>query len=146
MNIRRAAHKLEKFYEESKDSMPLTVLKNGAVGYKDYVVKKSSDDYWELYKCFGKKFRFVEKFNLKSSAVMAAKHYDRNYIKGILEVRSLDSGYWRNHMDSVIFKDLYSRTTDSVKKDTFLWRWEITKCRADYYKQKITSAFTTAFR
>ena len=146
MNIKRAATKLAKLYEEAKDALPLIPLSKGAVGYKNYVIKQDSKGSWSVYVLKGKRLDFIDKFNLKSSACMAAKYHNNNNIMGAKEVHLIDLGYWHNHVDSEIFKYRFQTTKDPSKRDLFLWRWEITDQRAKYYKKKITTAFTHAFR
>jgi hypothetical protein len=146
MNIKRAATKLVKLYEEAKDALPLIPLSNGAVGYKNYVIKQDHRGGWSVYQSRGKRLEFIDRFNLKSSACMAAKHYNYNNIMGTKEIHMIDSGYWNNHVDSEIFKQRYKTTKDPDRRDLFLWRWEITDQRAKFYKSKITTAFTHAFR
>jgi hypothetical protein len=146
MNIKKAATKLAKLYEEEKGNLPLMPLDNGAVGYKNYIIKKDKQGSWAVYQNLGTKLRFLDKFNLKSSACMAAKFYDRNNINGTYDIRDLDNGYWSNQVDSEIFKYYFDRTKDPEKRDIFLWRWELTSQRAKFYKDKITSAFKVTFR
>lgn len=146
MNIKKAASKLAKLYEEEKDNLPLLPLENGAVAYKNYVIKQTKQGYWAVYKTNGSRLDFIDKFNLKSSACMAARHYSRGDIMGTVDVHNLDSGYWNNHIDSEIFKYRFKHTKDLDRRDIFLWRWQLTDQRAKYYKQKITVAFTHAFR
>jgi hypothetical protein len=145
-NIKRVAKKLVKFYEDEKKNLPLIPLKNGALEYKNYLIKQDSKEKWAVYLLKGKRLEFVDKFNLKSSACMAARHYDRNDIMGVKEIHIIDSGYWNNHVDSEFFRYRFKTTKDSDKRDLFLWRWEITNQRAKFYKGKITTAFTHAFR
>jgi hypothetical protein len=146
MNIKKAATKLAKLYEEEKDHLPLIPLDNGSLGYKNYIIKKDRQGNWAVYQKSGHTLRFLDKFNLKSSACMAAKYYDRNNIMGTHEVRNLDNGYWNNQVDSEIFKHYFDKTKDLEKRDIFLWRWELTSQRAKFYKEKITSAFKVTFR
>jgi hypothetical protein len=146
MNIKKAASKLAKLYEEEKANLPLLPLENGAVAYKNYVIKQDKQGYWAVFKNNNHKLNYVDKFNLKSSACMAARHHSRNDIMGTAEIRNLDSGYWNNHMDSEIFKYRFKNTKDVERRDLFLWRWQITDQRAKFYKQRITAAFSHAFR
>ncbi len=146
MNIKRAASKLAKLYEEEKDNLPLVPLENGAVAYKDFVIKQNKQGLWAVYRKSNSRLDYIDQFNLKSAACMAARHYSRNDIMGTAEVHNLDSGYWHNHIGSEIFKYRFKNTKDVDRRDLFLWRWEMTSQRAKFYKQKITTAFTHAFR
>lgn len=146
MNVKKYSKKLEKFYKEVKPELPLAVLPNGSIGYKNYVVKQKKDGAWELLLKYGNRFHLVETFNLKSCALLSAKQHDINNLQQLIEYKQLDNLYWNAHTDSVYFKYFYNKTTDPVKKDVMLWRQEITTQRAIFYKQKISQAFTCAFR
>jgi len=147
MNIKQAALKLAKLYEEEKNNLlPLVPLGKGTIAYKDYVIKQNKQGYWSIYKKTPQRLEYLDKFNLKSAACTAARCYSRNDIMGSKELHILDSGYWNNYVDSELFKHRFKTTKDMDRRDLFLWRWQITDQRAKYYKQKITAAFTYAFR
>jgi hypothetical protein len=146
MNIKSAGKKLESFYNEVKDTMPLTVLPNKAVGYKNYLIKSKKDGTWDLVKIFKSGTHVVDNFNLKSTAIISARYHEISNIQSLIETKELDNLYWTNHTDSVYFKYFYNKTQDPVKKDNFLWRHEITTQRATFYKDKISLAFRTVFR
>ncbi len=146
MNIKKAAKNLYNFYEQAKESIPIPVLANGGVVYKDYVIKKNKKSRWAVYKKRPGTVSFVNSYNLKTSAILAANYHHSNSVNKMIELKNLDEGFWSNQTDSFIFDNLFKKTTDSVKKDNFLWRWEMTKSRAEYYKSKILSAFNSSFR
>jgi len=146
MNIKTASKKLENFYEEVKGSMPLTVLPNKAVGYKDFVIRQRKDGSWDLTRLYGKRLQVLDNFNLKTTAIISARYYEINNIQQLIETKELDRLYWNAHTDSVYFKHFYAKTQDSVKKDNYLWRYELTTQKATYYKDKISSTFRTVFR
>jgi hypothetical protein len=146
MTIKQVAKKLEKFLEDVNDMMPLTILPDGSVAYKNYVIKKNKDSSWTLSRIQNQSKIFIEVFNLKSSALLAANHHRTNRIDLLIETKILDEHYWANHNDHLNFKELYKKTKDLVKRDLYLWRGELTRDRADYYRDKISNAFATSFR
>lgn len=146
MNIKKYSKKLEKFYSEVKDEFKLTVLPNGSVAYRDYLVKQKSNGTWDLVKVRKSKEFVIENFNLKTCALVSAKQHFINNLQQLIETKQLDNLYWNAHTDSVYFKHFYNKSNDPVKKDTLLWRHEITTQRAAFYKQKISQAFSCAFR
>jgi hypothetical protein len=146
MTIKQAAKKLEKFLEDVDDIMPLTLLSDGNVAYKNYVIEKNKDATWTLSRIQNQSKIFIEVFNLKSSTLLAAKQHRHDQIMDLHRICDLDQRYWSNHTDSVHFKERYKHTKDEVKRDIFLWRYEQTRDRADYYKKEITQAFNQAFR
>ncbi len=146
MNIKTASKRLENYFDEFKKAMPLTVLSNGAIGYKEYVIKPKKNGSWNLCKIYGKHLVPVDTFNLKSCAIVSAVYHEANQLQKLLETKQLDDLYYSNYQDSVFFKHFYNKTTDPVKKDNYLWRQEITTQRATFYKDKISKAFRTVFR
>jgi len=80
MTIKQVAKKLEKFLEDVNDIMPLTILPDGSVAYKNYVIKKNKDASWTLSRIQNQSKIFIEVFNLKSSALLAANYHRTNRI------------------------------------------------------------------
>jgi len=146
MNIKKAGKKLESFYNEVKGNIPLSVLPNKAIGYKDYLIKSKKDGSWDLIKLYKTGTHVVDNFNLKSTAIISARYHEISNIQSLIETKELDNLYWTNHTDSEYFKHFYTKTQDPVKKDIFLWRHEITTQRATYYKDKISLTFRAMFR
>lgn len=145
MSIDRAVIKFEKLLRDVDKLMP-ALLKDGSVGYHNYIVKKNTVGLWDLIQ-IGKKFRNnIGSFYLKSSALMAARQHRYNRIMELSRTKDLDQRYWSNYMDSVNFKEMYKRTKDEVKRDVFLWRYEQARDRSEHYKYEITQAFSYAFR
>jgi hypothetical protein len=146
MTIKQVANKLEKFLEDVNDMMPLAILPDGSMAYKNYIVKKNKDASWSLSRIQNQSKIFIDDFNLKSSALLAANYHRTNRIDLLIETKILDEHYWANYNDHLNFKELYKKTKDLVKRDLYLWRGELTRDRADYYRDKISSAFATSFR
>jgi hypothetical protein len=145
MSIDRAVDKFEKLLKEVDKLMP-AVLKDGTIGYHNYVIKKNKIGLYELIQVGKNLKNNIGSFYLKSSALIAARQHRYNRIMELAQTKDMDQRYWSNHMDAVNFKDMYKRTKDEVKRDIFLWRYEQARDRAEYYKQEITQAFTYAFR
>jgi hypothetical protein len=146
MTIKQVAKKLEKFLEDVNDMMPLTILPDGSMAYKNYIIKKNKDASWSLSRIQNQSKILIEVFNLKSSALLAANYHRTNRIDLLIETKILDEHYWVNYNDHLTFKELYKKTKDLVKRDLYLWRGELTRDRADFYRNKISNAFATAFR
>jgi hypothetical protein len=146
MTIKQVAKKLEKFLEDVNDMMPLTILPDGSMAYKNYIIKKNKDASWTLSRIQNQSKIFIEIFNLKSSALLAADYHRTNRIDLLIETKILDEHYWANYNDYLNFKELYKKTKDLVKRDLYLWRSELTRDRADYYRDKISNAFAASFR
>ena len=146
MNIKKSAQVLENFYEDFKDKLPLTFLPNKTVAYKEYVIRPKKDGSWQLLKKYSQSLQEVDTFNLKSVAIICARYHEANSINSYIETKRLDDQYFSNHQDAVFFQHFYKKTSDPIKKDNYLWRYDVCSQRATYYKDKISNTFKLVFR
>lgn len=145
MSIDKAARNFEKLVNNSKTEIPV-VLKEGSIGYGNYLVKRNKNDMWDLY-IVGKSYRSkIDTFNLKTSALMVAKEHKANRVMEMVKLKDLDQRYWASHMDSVIFDKRYKQSKDKLQRELFLWRYEISKDKTELYKHKIIEAYSFIFR
>jgi hypothetical protein len=145
MSIDQAVIKFETLLRDVDKIIP-AVLKDGSIGYHNYIVRKNESGLWDLIQ-IGKKIKNnIASFYLKSSALMAAQQHRCNRIMELSRTKDLDQRYWYSYTDSINFKERYKRTKDEFKRDVFLWRYEQAKVRSEYYKEEITGAFTYLFR
>jgi len=143
MNFKKQAEKLEKYLnEEFSKELPIALMPDGSIVYKNYRIKQTKQKYWRLYRIGG---NLIDTFNLKACALMAAKLYSINQLTAYNEVKNLDNSYQKNATDATIFKHRYQTTADPVRKDTVLWRWELSNARADSFKLQISQKFKTMF-
>lgn len=143
MNIKKQAERLERYLnEEFKTKLPVALLPDHSLIYKQYKIKQDKQGYWILSRVKG---YTIDRFNLKACALIAAKFYSNNNINKYNEIKNLDAVYQKNCQDSMIFKHIYNKTSDAVKKDTCLWRWEISDEKARYVKQQIVTKFKLMF-
>jgi hypothetical protein len=143
MNFKKQAHKLEQFLEEEfKNKVPIIVLKDGSVVYKMFKVKKNHTGNWNLSYIHGDA---IDTFKMKATAILAAKFYSINKIDIYNNIKNLDTAYWTNSFDSVVFKERYTKSNDDFKKNMYFSRWELTNSRASNYKEQIIRMFTHNF-
>jgi len=146
MSIDKAVKRFERLLSEVKNIMPTVVLSDGSVGYYNYVIRKNAKGQWDLLQR-GKQYKnSIATFYLKTSALMAAKQHKHNRIMELSRTKDLDQRYWSNYTDSIYFKALYAHTKDEVKRDVFLWRYEQTRDRSQWYRNEITQVFNHSFR
>jgi len=146
MNIKKSARQLEEFYEDFKDKLPFTMLANKAIGYHDYVVRPNKTNGWDLLKKYSTGPALIDSFNLKVCALISAKFHENTRIQQLMEIKEMDRQYAANETDATYFRYFYNKTTDPVRRDTFLWRYEVTNEKTKFYKDKISSSFKTVFR
>lgn len=144
MNLSYKAKQLEQMLEQDLGKlMPLTVLPDKSVAYKNFRIQKTKTGFYELK--YLKTNDSIQRFRTKTSAILAAKFYDKNNFIRYNEVINLDERYYNNSTDSEIFAHRIKTTKDLDRKDLFQWRYEITKHRAKAYKDELTRMFKTHF-
>ncbi|NBU68488.1 MAG: hypothetical protein EBS49_02515 [Verrucomicrobia bacterium] len=146
MSIDKAVDKFDKLLNHITDIMPLAVLKDGSIGYANYIVKKNKFGKWDLIQYSKRHRSTIDTFYQKTCALISAKLHKNNNIMGMAKTKDLDLRYWNNYSDTIIFDKLYNQTDDKAKKDTYLWRYEVCKLRADNYKQQISQQFIQSFK
>lgn len=142
MNFKKQAEKLESFLEnEFTNKIPIVVLPNKDLIYKRFKVGKNKHR-WEFRHISGD---LIDTFNLKATALLAAKFYDISKFDRYNEVKNLDTGYWNNSLDSIRFKQRLSESKDLSKKELYASRWVVTNSRAERYKTQISTLFRNNF-
>jgi hypothetical protein len=110
---------------------------------KDYLVIKG-DNSWNVFKLLkGRKLHCATTF-LKVSAFAVAKLLAKNRSSEINEILRLDRLFEKNYLDTLCYKYTIKNSSDQVKKDTALWRYEHSSNISKYAKQKIDAAFYRA--
>jgi len=143
MKIKKQAERLETFLEdEFKKKVPLAVLPDRSIVYKRFKISQNKQSQWCLRYLGGFD---IDTFRLKTTAAIAAKHYDRSSLVKYNEVKLLDTNYWTAAVDAEIFKYRYDNTKDFDRKMLFLCRWELARDKANHYKSEITRMFKAAF-
>ena len=129
---------------EFKNIIPLVPLPNGAVAYKDYVVKQTKIGSWGIFMsrtgsdCHGE-------FNLKTCALIAAKALSLVQLEKYQEIKQLDNKYWSNHYRSTVYEYNIKRTKDFERYLILLNKLEDSKWKASHYKGEISKLFHWSF-
>jgi len=143
MNFKHQAEKLERFLEdEFKKKSPLVVLKDKSLVYKQFKIKNDKNKGYTL--CYMNN-DVIDTFWLKATAAIAAKNYYNSRFDLYNYIKNLDTEYWTNSIDSLVFEQRYKKSSDLIKKDIYLARYTLTKSRAHRYKEEIASIFTNSF-
>jgi hypothetical protein len=144
-NKRKIAEKLEHFLEEEfTKNIPVAVLADKTVVYKNYKIKKTNDGMFSL--AFGgRAFETIDKFNLKACALLAAKKHDRCHLAGYNEVVDLDRKYWNNFTDTKYYEARMKTSKDLERYCILSSRLDLSRSRALEYKNKIQGMFKMSF-
>ena len=130
------------FDQELQIQLPLTVLANGSLVYKDFLIKKLPNNKWGIFNIFNKDLK--EEYNLKSCALMGAKAYNFKHFNKCNEIKILDNNYWSNYSDTVIYRSILNNISDE-KYPIVLTRLEESDFQANQYKHKISKLFKSTF-
>lgn len=141
-------HKLVKdlaieLVSEVQSNLPVSVLPDGSVVYKNYLIKLSNAGKWGIYNIENK--HLVEQFFLKTCAIMAAKAYDRIDIRKFLEIKQLDNKYWSNYSDTLVYKNNITKTKNTERYLILLNKLEHSDLLAKHCKAEISRMFKWSF-
>ena len=144
-NKKKTKEKLQDFIaEEFKTSLPITILPDNSVVYKRYRIKQSKVGYFNLH-FKGLNNESIDRFNLKVSALIAAKNHDRCRLDTYNKIKELDRKYWNNFADAKYFQHKRKITKDFEKFEILTSRYDISSKRAVDYRDKITRMFRSTF-
>lgn len=126
------------------NELPIKV-KGESIEYNNYVIRQDKSDMWCLYANFNG-LDLVDKFNLRISAVMAAKKYEKVAIREFNSIKTIDQHYNQLRNDIKIFEYLIKKTSDVEKKDNYYFRLQECKLRIRRVQFEIESMYRCTFR
>ena len=130
------------FDQELQAKLPINVLPNGSLVYKDFLVKQLPNSNWGVFNLKNKDL--INQYYLKSCALMAAKSYSHKLFNKCNQIKELDNSYWSNYSDTVVFKHNINKVSDD-KYHILLTRLEESSYQAEVFKKKIYSLFKYTF-
>lgn len=133
----------DKLHLEFTQKLPVLILPNGDITYKDYVIRKGEYQKYEVLQPIDRKV--VDSFYLKSCALMAAKYHNKLDFANLNMVRMLDLRYWSKHTDIEVFSKNLKSAKDLDKYMILLTRLEHSKEQADIYREEISRMFKWSF-
>jgi hypothetical protein len=131
------------FDQELQTTLPISVLPNGSLVYKNFLVTQLDNQRWGLYNMITKEL--VNDYFLKSASLIAAKAYQNRHYNQYYEINDLDRMYKISVNDSVVFQHVIDNTTDSEKYHITLTRLEESNAQSQYYRQMILRLFRLSF-
>lgn len=133
----------EQFSHELDTKLPVHVMPNGDIVYKNYVVRKMTSENWGVFNLQNKDL--VDQFFLKTCALMAAKAYNHTRVEKYFEIKRLDNKYWANYSDSLIYKKNIKNAKDFDRYLVLLNKLEESEAKVKYYKEEISRTFKWSF-
>jgi hypothetical protein len=131
------------FEEDFKKTLPIAILSNGNIVYKQYIIKSNEQGDWVITK--PSVIDPIETFYLKTSALMAAKAYDKNDLNKMFEIKQIDTDYRNNHTASLIFAYNVKKAKDFSRYLVLLNKLEYSQRRTEHFKEKISKMFKWSF-
>ena len=142
-NSKKTIRELAQYFDqELQTSLPISILPNGALVYKDYLVKQLPNNNWGIFNIMNKDLK--DQYHLKVCALIAAKAYTHRYFHKCIEIKDLDNNYWANYSDFVVYKNIINKSTDD-QYPILLTRLEESDYRANKVKNKISKLFKHTF-
>lgn len=132
----------EYFDKELQMKLPIVLLPNGDLVYKNFLIKKLANNNWGVFNSVNKDLK--DQYHLKSCALMAAKAYNHKHFNRCNEIKLLDNNYWSNYSDNLIYKNIIKNTSDE-KYPIILTRLEESEFQTCKYKIKISKMFKNTF-
>jgi len=131
------------FEEDFKKTLPISILPNGNVVYRNYIIEQNKQGDWTINN--SSILDPIGTFYLKTSALMAAKAYDRNDLNRMFEIEQLDRDYKKNHSDSLIFANNLKKTKDFDRYLILLNKLENSNSKVEHFKEQISKMFKYSF-
>lgn len=133
----------EHFQTELSQKLPVTILPNGGIVYKEYLVKQTSSGNWELYNY--RNHTLIEQYFLKTCALMAAKAYNSTDINKFFEIKRLDNQYWTSYSDNCTYKHNIKSAKEFDRYMILLNKLEDSEYKTNHYKTAISTMFKWSF-
>jgi hypothetical protein len=131
------------FDQELQTTLPISVLPDGSLLYKDFLVKQLDNTCWGVYNIISKDL--VNEYFLKSCALIAAKEYNSRHYEKYHAVKLLDTKYSSVTNDAAVFKHNIAAVTDYEKYKIMLTRLEESNSLSQYYQKIILRLFRQSF-
>lgn len=143
MALKRTIKELANYFDqELHQILPLKVLANGSLIYKNHFVKKLHNNNWGVFNVLSNDLK--EQYHLKSCAVMAAKAFNNKNYNRCNELKLLDNNYWSNYNNSLLYKNILPSVSDE-KYQIILTKLEESIYQVDTSKNKIYKMFKHTF-
>jgi hypothetical protein len=133
----------EQFANDFTKQLPVTVLPDGGIVYKEFLIKQQTNGNWGVYNIRSKSL--VEQYFLKTCALMGAKAYNSTNIDKFFEIKRLDNRYWASYCDLLVYKKNIKTAKDFDRYVILLNKLEDTETKTEHFKEQISRMFKWSF-
>lgn len=131
------------FDQELQTTLPISILPDKSLLYKNFLVKQNDQLSWELYNLNSKDL--VNDYYSKSCALVAAKAYYHRHYNQYYEINDLDRMYQLWYNQTLFFKHSIDQTTDYDRYEVLLTRLEESNAKSEYFRNMILRLFRHSF-
>jgi hypothetical protein len=131
------------FEEEFKKTLPITVLADGSVVYKQFLIKQTPQENWAIYNIHNK--CLIEEYRLKTCALLGARAYSISNLNKFFEVKRLDTKYWANFSDLQVYRKNIKKAKDFDRFCVLLNKLEHSEDKTNIYREQISKMFKYSF-
>ena len=131
------------FEEELNKSMPISVLPNGNIAYKNFIVKQTKGENWAVYHKYNN--FLIDEYHLKTCALLSAKAYERNDLNKFFEIKNLDNQYWASYSDNQVYQQNIKKAKDFSRYIVLLDKLEDSQTRTERLQERISRMFKWSF-
>ncbi len=128
---------------EIKTNLPVNILPDKSVSYKNYIIKELDNGNWGLFNIYN--MDLMHQFFIRSCAVLAAKYYSVLDLNNVYEIKKLDSQYWSHFFNIISLKHKLETTSDVDEYQVLLSKYDNSILNSEYYKTKIFKMFKLSF-
>jgi len=133
----------EQFEADFNKIHQIVVLPNNNVVYKDFLIKKLDNENFGIQHIPSKEI--VGQFFTKACAVMASKAYSKTMLTKYYEIKQLDTRYWANRCDSLVYRKNIKTAKDFDRYLVLLNKLEDSEHKTEHYKEEISRMFKWSF-
>ena len=129
------------FSQTFNQNLVVVELPDHSLSYQNYIIKLVN----HRWRIFNHNLDEIDSYNLKSCALLAAKHRYCKKFNQLNTIRLLDENYSVNYHDVKLYES-FIQTVDQDRYDIILSRLDYARQKSDFYKSQITKLFRKDFR
>ena len=136
--------KFTEYFEQELDSnLPVLMLPDKSVVYKNYLIKLIKNNNWGVFNT--NTGDLIEQYYLKSCALIAANAYFLLDFKKVNLIKQLDNQYWSNYFNIKVLENSIKSIKDNERYLIALDKLENSDAHVNYCKNTISKTFRQTF-
>lgn len=125
---------VDSLHNEMKDYMPIYILPDKSILYKQYRIKQLRNKNWGVFRTNGD---FIDQYFFKTAALLGSEYYDKLEFEKLCHIRIIDSRCWSYYFDMLQLKNTLHSYTDYDQYLIAVNKLERVEHLAKEYKSKL---------